>query len=106
MPIKTCITRTTICPVCERKFSGRELKSVKKLLDLHILKSHEGVKIEESTTMQFIHPVKTPGGMKRMSDTELKALYNQDYDPEKMDKLIQKMSDNEIVDMYQRLILS
>ena len=106
MPIKSFITRTIICPVCERKFSGRDLKRVKKLSDLHILKSHEGIQIEETTTMQFTNQIHTPGGIKRMTDTELKAINNKDYDHAKMETIIEHMSDKELTNMYERMLLS
>ena len=87
-------------------FSGRDLKKVKKLSDLHILKSHEGSKIEETTTMQFTNLVHTPGGIKRMTDTELKAINNKDYEHAKMETIIEHMSDKELADMYERMLLS
>ena len=106
MPVRTCTTRSTICPVCERKFSGRELKKVKKLLDLHMQKSHPGTEIANTTNMQFIHQIEGVGAMKLMTDNELKALHSYEYDQDKMKNLIASMSDQELISMYQRLILS
>ena len=60
--MNTFTTRTTICALCDRKFSGRDVKMVNKLLDLHTKKTHNQ-HIDSSKFLTIEHK-KTPDYIK------------------------------------------
>ncbi len=77
MPIlKSYITRTMLCPECERKFSGRDLRTLEKLISLHCKTSHQtNIKTDyKITETSILHYKKYSSNHKLTTDAEMKAL--------------------------------
>lgn len=70
MPIKSFITRSAVCSECDRKFSGRDPKTVDKLMKIHYSKAH-GITNVTPERREIIH--ENCKVVKLLTDQDLKT---------------------------------